>query len=449
MGTERRGTMAEDAIEKQLDSLSLDGKEPASENGEQVIDESQLTPEQLAQLQEKRRQDLFQSALMGIELPKTTLEDEAVLAMKLGGGCKHSPAEPCPPCHQAYYEWLQALYATFKQKLGLEHELTLNSLIDCAYELIKAYKLTACDELLTEGFDVCKQRGSNDSYYIKMIQAMAFLRFKQFRFNDAVILFEEMKTILGPNPSLLENMGHAYNSTGDQENAERCFTEALDIIDTQKITKVHKGGLLLGLGLVKARQGRPEEGLVQLREALQWYIDEHNGADNALTAKACVSVAGTLEQLERFSEAEPHYREAIRIFKATCGDINPLTADALRKLGMNLAAQQSWEDASSILEESLVCSVSVDSFSINLTNLTELVSSLLEVYSKLEGKDSSWFIPLIRQALSKLLARDETIIDSPNFGILFQLCIKDIPPETIKEITEAAQRQEQERQANK
>ena len=83
--------------------------------------------------------------------------------------------------------------------------------------------------------------------------------------------------------------------------------------------------------------------MVDLEEALQWYIGEHEGQDNALIAKAHVSVAGTLEQLKRDSDTAPHYEEAIRIFRATCGEINPLTADALRKLGLCLASQLKWD----------------------------------------------------------------------------------------------------------
>lgn len=381
--------------------------------------------------------DQYSDLIASMDIPKSTLADETVLALKLGYGCPHSPSEPCPECHKAFYTWMKDLYLAFKNKLGLEHDLTLNALIDCAYEYIKAYQLTLCDNLLKEGYEACKARGKNDSYYIKMIQAMAFLRFKQSKFQEAVILFEEMKEILGPNPSLLENTGHAYNSIGDQKNAERCFTEALDLISKDSTQKAHKGGLLLGLGLVKSRLGNHKDGLVLLEEALQWYIDEHDGADNALIAKSHVSVAGCLEELERYEEAEDHLHKAIRIFIATCGVINPLTADALRKLGLNLIVQEKWEKALETLKQSLISSVGIDTFSINLNNLVELVVSIMKVQSEL-GKDENdnWYIELIRKALLRLLQRDESIAQNGNFSFLFQLCIKDIPPETIKALTE-------------
>merc|ERR1712137_135398 len=388
----------------------------------------------------------YNHLLAQIDIPKATLPDEAILALKMGYGCVHSPGEACPPCHQAFYEWLKNLYLTFKKQLGLEHELTLNSLIDCAYEYIKAYQLTLCDQLLMEGYDTCKARGTDDSFYIKMIQALAFLRFKQSRFQDAVDLFEEMRVLLGPNPSLLENTGHAYNSIGDQENAQRCFTEALELCSLDPSHKAHKGGLLLGLGLVKTRRGNLEGGLAELKEALQWYIDDLAGQDNALIAKAHVSVAGTLEQMDRHEEAEPHYKEAIRIFKATCGEVNPLTADALRKMGLCLREQQKWEEAYDTLSESLVSNVGIDTFAINLANIAEIMITLMQIQEELPhtAEQEKMFIGLVRHALLRLLQANPEITSNPNFNFLFQLCIRDIPPEEIAAISAKAEQQDSE-----
>ena len=437
--------MADSGVDKTANELAekliIEQNQETSEENEKVEKKEEEEEEKKISKQPTRkheRKNSYSKELASIEIPKATIADEAVLALKLGYGCAHSPSEPCPECHTAFCNWLKALYKTFKEKLGMEHDLTLNALIDCAYELIKAYQLTACDELLMEGYEQCKARGRDDTYYIKMIQALAFLRFKQFQFADAVRLFEEMKEILGPNPSLLENMGHAYNSIGDQKNAEKCFTEALELTENDKTHKAHRGGLLLGLGLVKSRLGKPEEGLIQLKEALKWYIDEHNGNDNALIAKAHVSVAGTLEQIEKFSEAEDHYKEAVRIFKVTCGQVNPLTADALRKLGLCLLAQDKWSESDKCLEEALISTVGIDAFSINLSNVTELVIAILQAQHKLGVPQKPYFLPLIRQTLQKLLSKDESIINNPNFNILFQLCLRDIPQEKIAEITEAA-----------
>ena len=380
----------------------------------------------------------YNELLSSIDIPKAELEDEVVLALKMGFGCPHSPSEPCPGCHKAFYEWMQSLFQTFKSQLGLDHDLTLNALIDCAYELIKAYQLTACEQLLEQGYEACKARGTDDSFYVKMIQAMAFLSFKQSRFSRAVELFEEMRTLLGPNPSLLENTGHAYNSIGDQKNAKRCFSEALELCQKDTSHKAHRGGLLLGLGLVKTRQGDLEGGLIDLEEALQWYIDEHEGQDNALIAKAHVSVAGTLEQLKRESDAEPHYSEAIRIFRATCGEINPLTADALRKLGLCLASQLKWEEAYDILSTSLVSSVGIDTYSINLNSIVEIVILLGKCQENIPDRaQEKLHIELVRHALLRLLQVDEHITSNPSFGFLLQLCIKDIPPAEIAAITES------------
>ena len=166
---------------------------------------------------------------------------------------------------------------------------------------------------------------------------------------------------------------------------------------------------------------------------------------NALIAKSHVSVAGTLEQLNRHSEAEEHYQEAVRIFIATCGVINPLTADAQRKLGLVRIVLKKWDEANEILSKSLIASVGIDTFSINLNNIVELVLSLMQVQKELEEEDP-WYIEAVRKALLRLLTINENIVNDPNFSFLFQLCIKDIPPETIKSITEQVENSEKEKQ---
>ena len=72
---------------------------------------------------------------------------------------------------------------------------------------------------------------------------------------------------MGPNGALYENMAHTYNSTGDYDNAEKYFNLAMELVTD----KSKKGGILLGIGLVKERRGDPRKALPHLKKALKLY----------------------------------------------------------------------------------------------------------------------------------------------------------------------------------
>lgn len=319
---------------------------------------------------------------------------------------------------------------------GYENTMVLDVLFQAFGELIKEYRLTECDALLSDARASVEARGREDDYYVQMVQALAFLRFKQFRFAEAVEHFEEMRQVVGANAFLLENTGHAYNSLGDQEAAERCFSEALALIDAAQEAALadllaqrpqlagsvqaadmrvpeaaNRGGLLMGLGLVLHRTARSEEGLVLLREARAFYEARaaadppHRSADNrVLVAKAAVSVAGALAKLGRLEEAAASYREAVDTFASECGRVNPLTADAIRKLGLLLVEQGREVEAEAAMSEALELSVAVDVFSVNVFNLAELVITLFQLHGRMgvyQAK-AAWYVPLLTTAIEKL-----------------------------------------------
>ncbi len=173
----------------------------------------------------------------------------------------------------------------------------------------------------------------------------------------------------GPSSALAENMGHCYNALGDYENAERCFTEALDNLSQSKLD--HAGGTFLGLGVLKNRLGKHEEALVLIQRGLDYYNTKYAHEHN-LQAKAHTSLATTYEHLGRFVDAERHWAEAVRIFLICCGEEDsPLTYNArtnwgkcllqlgrkeegMREFIKGFQANQAWENAQlpgSVLEK--------------------------------------------------------------------------------------------------
>eukprot|EP00966_Prymnesium_polylepis_P112703 2606780-Prymnesium_polylepis.1 len=82
---------------------------------------------------------------------------------------------------------------------------------------------------------------------VKHIQSLAFCRWKQYKFKEALELFLEQQKIVGASAALCENIGHTYSSLGDLNEAESYFERAIELLKTGSYG--NKGGIYMGLGL--------------------------------------------------------------------------------------------------------------------------------------------------------------------------------------------------------
>jgi tetratricopeptide (TPR) repeat protein len=222
-----------------------------------------------------------------------------------------------------------------KEKYGPDHERYIFWALKLVDYLIPQYKLNDTEVVLDEIMPACKKLGGNS--YIKAIQSKAFNLFKQYKFKESLACFLEQEKLVGPSALLYENLAHVYNSIGNYEEAARYFTLANSLIDQGAFGK--KGGILLGLGLVKERQGLPAEALPILKEALDFYKKEVGSDDGgSIIAKAHMSVGQCHEILLQLDEAVVHIKAAVDIFTKTTG-ASPLTANSLGVLGRILLAQ--------------------------------------------------------------------------------------------------------------
>lgn len=263
-------------------------------------------------------------------------------------------------------------------KMRAEHGLSLASM-PAAFDLMNSwiglYKLEPTDALITEVVPVCV--GLGGEWHMKAIQCRAFLRYKQHRFKEALADFIEFRGLAGNSAELAENMGHTYNTLGDYAKAEECFSESLRLMDLPGAppkSSSNRGGVLLGLGLVKERLGRPEEGLKILQSALQFYRNRFKGAEHSLVAKTLMSVGHTQEKLKRYPEAVTSYREATRIFQFTCGDDTPLTANAVFSLAKALNIQKERVEARELLQKTLELYVGFDTLHVYMPIIIEILN---------------------------------------------------------------------------
>jgi tetratricopeptide (TPR) repeat protein len=169
---------------------------------------------------------------------------------------------------------LEAAFNALKEERGLDDEQTLAAFFEFFNIGIQLYHLNKLSRYLTDIVPVCRSRG--DSFKLKAIQASAFVLWKQQHLDEAVALFHEMESLMGKNAALCENIAHTYNSLGDYHKAEDYFRQSLQLIEAGcksggTATGANRGGVLLGLGLVRDRLDRPEEALPILEQAYEFY----------------------------------------------------------------------------------------------------------------------------------------------------------------------------------
>lgn len=260
------------------------------------------------------------------------------------------------------------------------HGLSLVSM-PAAFDLMNSwiglYKLEPTEALLAEVMPVCEQPGEEwKEWRMRAVQCRAFLRYKQHRFRDALADFLTFQSLAGDSAELAENMGHTYNTLGDYAKAEERFTASLRLMDLPGAppkSSSNRGGVLLGLGLVKERLGRPAEGLEILEKALAFYRQRFQGVEHSLVAKTLMSVGHTQEKLQRYTDAVASYREATRIFKVTCGDDTPLTANAIFNLAKALYRQNPTE-ARELLQQALKLYVGFDTLHVYIPTVIEILN---------------------------------------------------------------------------
>mmetsp|Transcript_14143 Transcript_14143/g.23533 ORF Transcript_14143/g.23533 Transcript_14143/m.23533 type:complete len:512 (+) Transcript_14143:124-1659(+) len=326
----------------------------------------------------------------------------------------------------AQEERLERRVAALRKKEGLASDRTLKQvfkLLDC---LIGQYKLNRTERILQEVSMVCKERGGD--WHVKHIQSLAFCRWKQYRFKEALTLFLEQQGIVGPSAALCENIGHTYSSLGDLPKAEEYFTKAIELMKHGSFG--NKGGIYMGLGLVRDRMGKTREALPILHQALDHYEREHTREyqqlDSSIIAKAHMSIGKAYEKLEDLESAAKHMGEALSIFKRTVGGDSPLTAHAMGSLGKVRAAQgpSKQREALSLLKGALTLEVSKDAF--HLETAWELLTKLKDLHME-EAKERhaqlpasqhgshlaalnatySQYLPLVAQARARITEQHE------------------------------------------
>jgi len=322
-----------------------------------------------------------------------------------------------------------------KEENGLDHHLTLETAFQLLNSYIRIHKLQPCNDLVEQIFPLCKKRGEGKSFHIKVIQSRALIRYKQHQFKESLQDYIEFRKFAGPSAQLAENMGHVYNTLGNYHDAEKCFKESLHLMELPEAnekSQSNKGGVLLGLGIIKDRLNDSESALKYLYEALNFYKKQFKNMEHSLIAKTLISVAAAHKNNDELEKAEDSYREAIRIFKLTNFN-SPVIPNALLNLARCLHESKmpsKADEAKSLLIEAMKLFIRFDYLAIYMQNIIEILTlAKMWAIPPLRDDDPNplrrlhsqylAYVPLIISC--RTIMQEQKIAENANAGVFFKI----------------------------
>jgi tetratricopeptide (TPR) repeat protein len=311
----------------------------------------------------------------------------------------------------------QAMYDQSLEKKGAEHEDTLNAALKLIDQWIGFYFLTKADDLLTTIFPVCEKKGG--SFHARVVQSLAFVRFKQYRFAESLELMLLQRKLLGNCVELCENIGHVYNSLGMRDNAEKEFRDGLVFLENDSTASAARtGGLLLGLAQILQSKQKYDAAIQHFHDAKTAYLKVHS-TEHSLIAKTTMYIGNVHEKKGELKEAETQYRECIRIFIVTCGENTPLTASAWKHLADVLLKQGQVAESDKLMKDALSYEVTFNP--LRLFPVFEMLTSCLRIQTSrdsLEEKRSKALVPIAEAAVKA--AAEQKLKRDGNLAVLYK-----------------------------
>lgn len=281
--------------------------------------------------------------------------------------------------------FLEELFEDCKTQLGVEHSISIDVFFILFDSYISMYRLDKIDVQLVHVVPAVDRFGAaagsdpvllarHFQYKLKLIQCIAFTRWKQHRFSEAMDGFLQMETMTAdsPSPHLFENMAHTYSSMSNYPKAKEYFEKCL------AAGTPNRTGTLLGLGLLSERTGDLPAAMEQLMAALEAAKATRVGdKEGSIEGKVAMSIAKLQVKLKDPSSALTYASMAVDVFRHTCGEDSPLLASALKIKGEVLCA----------LPEQLpqACDTFIDAFRIEAQkDLVELMT-MMELVQLVQG----------------------------------------------------------------
>lgn len=244
-------------------------------------------------------------------------------------------------------------------EVALDDPENLRASLDLSVAFIKNYELDKCEILLGRfALPACRARGL--PWIAKGLQDYATLRMKQNRQAEAMLLLEDLESMLPAHPIMLHNLGLAYNSLRMHDKAMAAFEQAVAL----------KNGELAyddywNIGITLNHTKRHRDAFLQLIRALELAPSDPKVDDVTLaklnnTLGSCLQGASeevptehAATKLGLSQEAEPYFRESARLYAGVIGKKHHLYGSAVHALSRNLVAQGRHQEAEPFLHEAL------------------------------------------------------------------------------------------------
>jgi tetratricopeptide (TPR) repeat protein len=300
---------------------------------------------------------------------------------------------------------LERVYDECKCQYGVQHNTTLLVFLQLFDVWIGLYRLDKCDAELTLLIPVVRADVQlTQRFAFKLTQSLAFTRWKQSRFQDAIELFIQLENTLkieakAASPALMENMAHTFSALGDYCKAEIYFEQCISL------KSENEGGVLLGLGILKDRLGMPDEGLEKCLAAWNWYRERFSekGHISSLEAKCSLTISKLYLAKRDFENAYFHADQAVATFVITTGADSPLVASALKVKGDVLwTLSNDREDAQRAFLEAF--SIESKKDAIDLMTLIELSQRLKDTVIAAMPSDPNAKPVVVRNKFSPILS---------------------------------------------
>ena len=318
--------------------------------------------------------------------------------------------------HLVAEQFVERVYGTCVESLGQMHAITMEIFFKLFDIWIGLYRLEKCEDELA--------RFGEDDTNIRLIQSWAFLRWKQGDQREALRLFKQMESTT-QSPALFENLAHTYSSLGDLDMAEQYFVKA-----ASEMADGNKGGVLLGLGLLKNRRNGGTDGVEICMDALEWYAAKFSKKGNmsSLEAKCAMSIAKIWFDNANEERAIQFANSAVENFRITCGNDSPLLASALKVKGDILwMLSGDREGARDAFREAF--NIEAEKDALSLVDLIQLNNAIIDTFTKPNPQDGcspgridrDAFKPLIKDALHACDSAKSKLPHDANLGAFFKI----------------------------
>jgi tetratricopeptide (TPR) repeat protein len=223
---------------------------------------------------------------------------------------------------------------------------------DLAHHLWRQGKLAEAEQVAREGLGLAASAiGKKDPLVAKSLAQLGVIVQDQGRLGEAERFFRESltmrKQLLGnKHPSVaqvLNSLSGVLSLEGKQAEAEKINREALTAFDWYRPGDSPDDDSLYGRGLDFYEEGSMAEAEACFRHAMEIRRKTKHDLDVAISA-----LANTLRRQQKFSEAEPLFRECIAMRETNCPNAWYTFFTRLR-LGATLIGKRNYDEAEPLL----------------------------------------------------------------------------------------------------